>query len=173
MSSNETPSLQTQWSWYENKTFEVALTEYPEGTPNRWPLITAKLSGKSLCQVLDHYRALIHDLELIDSGKVETPNYRYDDNSDRSNMAPKQHPTTARSGRGEERRKSVPWTEKEHRLFLKGLAAYGKGDWKNISRNSVVTKTSSQVASHAQKFFNRREQNKESKRKSIHDITDP
>ncbi|WJX17391.1 hypothetical protein P8452_07314 [Trifolium repens] len=49
------------------------------------------------------------------------------------------------------------WTEKEHKAFLKGLKAVGKGRWKNISRNFVITKTPTQVASHAQKYFQRNE----------------
>lgn len=44
-----------------------------------------------------------------------------------------------------ERRKGIPWTEEEHRLFLMGLAKYGKGDWRSISRNFVITRTPTQV----------------------------
>ncbi|CAN6862046.1 unnamed protein product, partial [Brassica oleracea] len=47
----------------------------------------------------------------------------------------------------------VPWTEEEHRTFLNGLEKLGKGDWRGISRNFVVTKSPTQVASHAQKYF--------------------
>ncbi|KAM3307960.1 hypothetical protein P3S67_009704 [Capsicum chacoense] len=54
-----------------------------------------------------------------------------------------------------ERRKGTPWTKEEHRLFLLGLETYGKGDWRSISRNIVISRTPSQVASHAQKYFNR------------------
>merc|ERR1719409_2237996 len=53
----------------------------------------------------------------------------------------------------QERRKGIPWTEEEHRLFLLGLAKFGKGDWRSISRNFVVSRTPTQVASHAQKYF--------------------
>lgn len=49
---------------------------------------------------------------------------------------------------------------------------YGKSDWRSISRNVVTTRLPSQVASHAQKFFNRlKSAKKERKRSSIHDIT--
>lgn len=49
--------------------------------------------------------------------------------------------------------KGVPWTEAEHRAFLKGLQSLGKGNWRGISRNFVRTRTPTQVASHAQKFY--------------------
>ncbi|RZC94184.1 hypothetical protein C5167_021430 [Papaver somniferum] len=52
-----------------------------------------------------------------------------------------------------ERKRGVPWTEEEHETFLKGLKKLGKGDWRGISRRFVTTKTPTQVASHAQKYF--------------------
>ncbi|KAJ9526070.1 hypothetical protein QJQ45_009529 [Haematococcus lacustris] len=74
---------------------------------------------------------------------------------------------------GTDRRKGVPWTEEEHRLFLIGLSQFGKGDWRSIARNYVVSRTPTQVASHAQKYFIRlNSANKKDKRRaSIHDIT--
>ncbi|KAG4909469.1 hypothetical protein JHK87_055585 [Glycine soja] len=64
------------------------------------------------------------------------------------------------------------WTNEEHMLFLQGLAIYGKGGWKNIARYAVKTRTSTQVASHAQKYFlHLRASNKKAKRKSIYDMT--
>ncbi|CAK9188052.1 unnamed protein product [Ilex paraguariensis] len=52
-----------------------------------------------------------------------------------------------------ERKKGTPWTEEEHRAFLIGLEKLGKGDWRGISKNFVPTRTPTQVASHAQKYF--------------------
>ena len=74
--------------------------------------------------------------------------------------------------RERERKRGVPWTEEEHKLFLLGLQKVGKGDWRGISRNFVKTRTPTQVASHAQKYFLRRNNhNRRRRRSSLFDIT--
>ncbi|KAF7843397.1 ABC transporter G family member 36 [Senna tora] len=60
----------------------------------------------------------------------------------------------------------VPWTEEEHRLFLIGLKELGRGDWRGIARNFVVSRTPTQVASHAQKYFIRKSSAAQKKRRS-------
>ncbi|GAA0183299.1 DNA-binding transcription factor [Lithospermum erythrorhizon] len=76
------------------------------------------------------------------------------------------------SGKSRERKRGVPWTEEEHKLFLLGLQKVGKGDWRGISRNFVKTRTPTQVASHAQKYFLRRNNhNRRRRRSSLFDIT--
>ncbi|XVE70582.1 hypothetical protein DITRI_Ditri10aG0083100 [Diplodiscus trichospermus] len=74
-------------------------------------------------------------------------------------------------GQSPERKKGVPWTEEEHRIFLLGLEKLGKGDWRGISRNFVTTRTPTQVASHAQKYFLRQATlNKKNRRSSLFDM---
>merc|ERR1719145_434601 len=70
-----------------------------------------------------------------------------------------------------ERKKGISWSEEEHRLFLLGLSKLGKGDWRGISRHFVVTRTPTQVASHAQKYFIRQNNlTKRKRRASLFDI---
>lgn len=65
----------------------------------------------------------------------------------------------------------MPWTEDEHRMFLLGLLKLGKGDWRGISRNFVVSRSPTQVASHAQKYFIRQtNMSRRKRRSSLFDI---
>ncbi|KAK9698817.1 hypothetical protein RND81_08G133100 [Saponaria officinalis] len=65
----------------------------------------------------------------------------------------------------------IPWTEEEHRMFLLGLQKLGKGDWRGISRNYVISRTPTQVASHAQKHFIRQSNvSRRKRRSSLFDI---
>lgn len=70
------------------------------------------------------------------------------------------------ANRRAERKKGIPWTEEEHRRFLVGLQNLGKGDWRGIARNFVVSRTPTQVASHAQKYFIRHSSTTRRKRRS-------
>ncbi|XP_058080184.1 transcription factor DIVARICATA-like [Magnolia sinica] len=186
----ETPSIpdqiasdgedrQTEWTAHENKLFENALAEFEdENAPGRWEKVAARVPGKTAEEVLKHYQTLAEDVELIESGQTPLPHYMDDDGGNESddNCAEavrkvKKKWTVNRTAE-QERKKGVPWNEEEHRLFLIGLSKYGKGDWRSISRNCVKTRTPTQVASHAQKYFNRLTnlEKKERRRPSIHDI---
>ncbi|CAN1174674.1 Transcription factor KUA1 [Linum perenne] len=77
----------------------------------------------------------------------------------------------AGSSSSRERKKGTPWTEEEHRMFLLGLQKLGKGDWRGIARNYVISRTPTQVASHAQKYFVRQSNvSRRKRRSSLFDI---
>ncbi|KAF5805594.1 putative transcription factor MYB-HB-like family [Helianthus annuus] len=69
-------------------------------------------------------------------------------------------------------KKGMPWTEDEHRSFLMGLEKLGRGRWRAISKQYVPSRTPTQVASHAQKFFIRLNstEDKRKRRSSLFDM---
>ena len=161
----------------------------------------ATIPGKNMIGLKRRFNLLQEDVKNIESGRVPLPHYEHDEPvapalgaaGAAAGSARPSGSATATGGGGaaangnpkkstkapaaktsdQERRKGIPWTEEEHRLFLLGLAKFGKGDWRSISRNFVVSRTPTQVASHAQKYFIRlNSMNKKDKRRSsIHDIT--
>ncbi|KAK4708335.1 hypothetical protein R3W88_029260 [Solanum pinnatisectum] len=76
---------------------------------------------------------------------------------------------------GRKIKKGNRWTEDEQRAFLKGLDFHGKGNWTNIAKDFVPSRTSTQVASHAQKYFLRlldanSNERKKRKKSSVFDL---
>ncbi|KAG0497732.1 hypothetical protein HPP92_002423 [Vanilla planifolia] len=173
------------WTWEEEKAFENALAMYYETCSDWWEKVAGAVPGKALEELKHHYDILVEDVTNIDSGRVPLPSYAPSSSSAVEGSADgvgngkkggHAHGDSGHGGKGSrselERRKGIAWTEEEHRLFLLGLDKYGKGDWRSISRNFVVSRTPTQVASHAQKFFIRlNSMNKDRRRSSIHDIT--
>ncbi|XP_057445128.1 transcription factor SRM1-like isoform X2 [Lotus japonicus] len=177
----------SDWSREQEKAFENALATYPEDASDRWEKIAADVPGKSIKEIKQHYEVLVDDISQIESGRVPLP--LYNSTPERSTSHASDEGVGKKTGHirhcnsesnhgskgsrsDQERRKGIAWTEDEHRLFLLGLDKYGKGDWRSISRNFVVTRTPTQVASHAQKYFIRlNSMNKDRRRSSIHDIT--
>ncbi|KAK6936233.1 SANT/Myb domain [Dillenia turbinata] len=168
--------MELPWTRLQDKLFEQALVLFPTDTPDRWENIASRVPGKTPLEVRQHYEDLVHDVLEIDSGRVELPSYVDEDSNwaqayESSSSGQVSLGSSKRKVGEAERKKGVPWTEEEHRLFLIGLQRYGKGDWRSISRNAVVSRTPTQVASHAQKYYLRlNSAKKEKKRSSIHDI---
>ncbi|XP_057525591.1 transcription factor SRM1 [Amaranthus tricolor] len=174
------------WSIEQDKAFENAIATHPEELDDRWEKIAADVPGKTLEEVKNHYELLLEDVKQIESGRVPLPTYNSSSEGSSGFAAEEGNGKKGQCSNGgsesnhgnkvsrsdQERRKGIAWTEDEHRLFLLGLDKYGKGDWRSISRNFVVTRTPTQVASHAQKYFIRlNSMNKDRRRSSIHDIT--
>ncbi|XP_057479423.1 transcription factor MYBS1-like [Actinidia eriantha] len=167
---------------------------------DHWPKIASLVPTKTIEELKKHYQLLVEDVAAIEAGHVPIPNYIGEEASSSSSKdrhgisgvtaSEKRsncnygsgfpgfgHDSASHGGKGgsraeQERRKGIPWTEEEHRLFLLGLDKFGKGDWRSISRNFVISRTPTQVASHAQKYFIRLNSiNRDRRRSSIHDIT--
>ncbi|XP_051142673.1 transcription factor DIVARICATA-like [Andrographis paniculata] len=161
------------WTKDENKRFENALAIFDEETPNRWIKVAAMIPGKSVDDVVNQYEELVSDIRDIEAGRVPMPGYFPSPFTSKTEVIHGHNVYKKRARMGDhDRKKGVPWTEEEHRRFLLGLRKHGKGDWRSISRNFVISKTPTQVASHAQKYYLRQlSGSKDKRRPSIHDIT--
>ncbi|KAL3337260.1 hypothetical protein AABB24_029761 [Solanum stoloniferum] len=93
--------------------------------------------------------------------EISVSSYGEESTSDKDGMS-----CTSRSCKGKR------WSEDEQRAFLIGLDKLGKGNWTRIAKEFVPSRTPTQVASHAQKYFDRQKENRALKRNksSVFDI---
>ncbi|KAH0652669.1 hypothetical protein KY289_030347 [Solanum tuberosum] len=135
------------WTREQDKIFENTLVIYFNDS-NLFRKMEEALLGKSVDDIKDHYNILLEDINAINSGCTPLRNYLEMRSNANKNLRV-----------DVEWRRGTPWTEEEHRSFLRGLDTYGKGDRRSISRQCVITRTSIQMATHAQKYFKRVEAN--------------
>ncbi|KAF5842444.1 hypothetical protein DUNSADRAFT_7053 [Dunaliella salina] len=183
----------SNWTFADSKALEVSLTAH-YSKPDRWEHVQTCLPDKSFEDMEAYLHQLEDDIKSIEDGTTPLPPYAplphppqsiKDESAAAQRLlpAPKKSKTDCTGGSSSaaaaaaaaaDRKKGVPWTEEEHKLFLQGLTKFGKGDWRNIARTFVMTRTPTQVASHAQKYFirlNSQNNKKDKRRASIHDIT--
>ncbi|KAJ6755286.1 DUPLICATED HOMEODOMAIN-LIKE SUPERFAMILY PROTEIN-RELATED [Salix purpurea] len=139
-------SKNTKWTPAENKAFENALAVYDDDTPDRWHKVAAIIPGKTVRDVIKQYKELELDVSYIEAGLIPVPGYStspftldwvnendYDGFKKSFGLGGKRSSTGRPAD--QERKKGVPWTEEEHKLFLMGLKKYGKrGLEKHISQ---------------------------------------
>ncbi|KAG6382800.1 hypothetical protein SASPL_157490 [Salvia splendens] len=134
----------SRWSAAENKLFENALALFDENTPDRWQ----KGSSLFLATPLPPFTLeWAMDMRFLLRGRRKAP--------------PPGRPS-------EHERKEGDY---ELLMFLDGAEEVWKRRLEKISRNFVITRTPTQVASHAKNFIRQLSGGKDKRRASIHDIT--
>ncbi|KAF8011214.1 hypothetical protein BT93_J1735 [Corymbia citriodora subsp. variegata] len=152
------------WTPEENEIFEKCLAELDHLSMDFYEKIAQRIPKKSVGQIQRHFEALIEDVQNIDAGRVPIPNYDGSKRKFDEKEKPSDEPLEDEGTQQNPKRRGVAWSREEHELFLEGLEKYGKGDWKSISRSCVKSRSPTQVASHAQKYFKRLKNNSERRR---------
>lgn len=125
----ESKGIITKWTLEENKLFENALALYDKDTPNRWMKVAKMIPTKTIGDVMKHYRDLVEDVSVIESGLIPFPIYSTtssftlewvkNQNFDDCNNFFSVNGKRGISNRLLEydKKKGVPWTTEEHRYL--------------------------------------------------------
>ena len=82
-----------EWTWPENKIFEITVAEFGVESENLLGNLASRLPKKTISQILNHYKALVEDVRMIEDDLIQVPDYK-------ANNRP--------------RKKTKPWTAAEH-----------------------------------------------------------
>lgn len=109
----------TKWNWHENKLFENALGEYDNLDDLDTELrvfedIASKIPGKTVDDIKQHYKDLVEDIELIESGDISLPNCNRTDCDDEEIKLT----TKNKSSKKIIKRKPKPWSQDEHEFVF-------------------------------------------------------
>ncbi|WOK94793.1 hypothetical protein Cni_G03498 [Canna indica] len=166
------------WTFLKNNNFEIALARLDLKSPDWLERLALSFPTKTIDQLRDHYLDLVADIDRIDSGLFDAEEVEQVVETTRITPPPPVPPPPvpphaaaavvpphAAPAAAAAKRKRMNW------LFLMGLSAHGRGGWRHISKYFIISTTPIQVASHAQKYFNRsRDFYKRTGRSSIQDI---
>nr|TKW34536.1 hypothetical protein SEVIR_2G313200v2 [Setaria viridis] len=118
----------------------------------------------------DWYKLLQRDKNgLVLGPLVETPLF---EPPEQLLFKPEDHVEIQESHCKSSRKRKQSWTCEEHRQFLNGVNCLGRGSWKFISKYFVPSRTPAQLASHAQKYFDRIKKNELDDTRQRHSVND-
>ncbi|XP_025804405.1 transcription factor DIVARICATA-like [Panicum hallii] len=195
------PKATQEWTSCEEEEFKVHFAElWYEKSCDRMEALAKRFPAKSIQQLRDKYAEVFADMlcgetdgepsrddatndwddwykllegethDLVMDPLVETPLFEpskqllFEPAGDQEEIQ-KSHCKSSR------KRKQC-WTAEEHRDFLRGVNCLGRGAWKFISDYFVPSRTPAQLASHAQKYFDRIDKNELDDTRQRHSIND-
>lgn len=137
------------WSPEDIATFEQGLAAFDESLPDRGGKLQQLLPHKGQEEIMKRYQKLLMQITAIEAGAV--PIYR----NNEFYIRWKENAALHAGGISPHDTEGIPWSEEEHRLFLVGVAKFGREDYDHISQHYVVTRSADQVATFAFKYFAR------------------
>lgn len=165
--------METLWTVDEDHTLLHAVARNIHSQPFPWRNVADEFPQKSQTEVLKRISHYLQDIQkeiltqAVQHSETQLQNFLI-----KQQQQPQKSETTMEEERIRKKRSGpVPWSEEDHKNFLRGIRAHNWGNWKTIQKRFLPNKSVSQITSHGQKFLKKKNSNKEKKRKSIHDVT--